>query len=155
MLVSARALLPRALKSSVPQTSFSLFRTISQTPADDDTHDDFKPKIKAQPSGSVDDQIKQDIGSHEVFIYMKGNPEAPQCGFSNMACRILDAYGVKYGSRNVLADPDIREGVKKFSQWPTIPQVYIKGEFVGGSDILMGMHQSGDLKKMLPVAKDE
>ena len=79
----------------------------------------------------------------------QGDPEAPQCGFSNMACRILDAYGVQYGSRNVLADPALRDGVKEFSDWPTIPQVFVKGEFVGGADILMSMHQSGELEKAL------
>jgi monothiol glutaredoxin len=71
------------------------------------------------------------------------------CGFSNMACRILDAYEVEYGSRDVLADPDVREGVKAFTHWPTIPQIFIGGEFVGGSDILMQMHQSGELQKQL------
>ena len=84
---------------------------------------------------------------------MQGDPEAPQCGFSNMACRILDAYGVVYGSRNVLADPALRDGVKEFSEWPTIPQVFVKGEFVGGADILMSMHQSGELEKALEGVK--
>ena len=78
---------------------------------------------------------------------MKGIPEAPMCGFSNMACRILDAYGVDYGSRNVLEDPELREGIQKFTHWPTIPQIFIKGEFVGGSDILMQMHQKGELEE--------
>lgn len=66
-----------------------------------------------------------------------------------MACRILDAYGVSYGSRNVLADPALREAIKEFSSWPTIPQCYVGGEFVGGADILMSMHQSGELEKVL------
>ena len=70
------------------------------------------------------------------------------CGFSNMACRVLDAYGLKYGSRDVLADPAVREGIKKFSGWPTIPQVFVKGDFIGGSDILMEMHKSGELEKL-------
>lgn len=71
------------------------------------------------------------------------------CGFSNMACRILDAYGLKYGSSNVLADAGVREGIKKFTDWPTIPQVFVKGEFVGGSDVLMEMHNSGELGKLV------
>jgi monothiol glutaredoxin len=75
------------------------------------------------------------------------------CGFSNMACRVLDAYGLAYGSRDVLSDPLVREGVKKFSGWPTIPQVYVKGEFVGGSDILMEMHKSGELEKLAEEVK--
>ena len=70
-----------------------------------------------------------------------------------MACRILDAYGVPFGSRNVLADPALREGVKAFSEWPTIPQVFVAGEFVGGADILMSMHQSGELAKELEKVK--
>ena len=79
----------------------------------------------------------------------QGEPEAPQCGFSNMVCRILDAYGVDYGSRNVLADPAIREGVKAFTGWPTIPQVFAKSEFLGGADILMAMHTAGELEAAL------
>jgi monothiol glutaredoxin len=113
-----------------------------------DTHDDFKPKYKGEPV-SVDELIKKDIAAHRVFVYMKGNPAGPMCGFSNQACRILDAYGVDYGSRDVLVDPALREGVKRFSQWPTIPQVFVDGEFVGGSDILMNMHQSGELTTLL------
>jgi monothiol glutaredoxin len=76
------------------------------------------------------------------------------CGFSNMACRVLDAYGLRYGSRDVLSDPAVREGVKKFSGWPTIPQVFVKGEFVGGSDILMEMHKSGELEKLAGEVKE-
>eukprot|EP00879_Flechtneria_rotunda_P004658 GHRR01004919.1.p1 GENE.GHRR01004919.1~~GHRR01004919.1.p1 ORF type:complete len:156 (+),score=42.53 GHRR01004919.1:169-636(+) len=114
----------------------------------EDTHDDFKPKYKTEPVSDADEQIKQDIGNNQVFIYMKGTPEAPQCGFSNMACRILDAYNFKYGSRNVLADQGVREGIKKFTGWPTIPQVFVKGEFVGGSDILMEMHKAGELEQL-------
>jgi monothiol glutaredoxin len=75
------------------------------------------------------------------------------CGFSNMACRVLDAYGLQYGSRDVIADPSVREGIKKFSGWPTIPQVFVNGEFVGGSDILMEMHKSGELEKLAEQVK--
>eukprot|EP00775_Hariotina_reticulata_P005021 gene5021-5262_t len=116
----------------------------------EDSHDDFKPHYKQEPvpEPDVDDQIKKDISSHQVFIYMKGTPDAPMCGFSNMACRILDAYDFKYGSRNVLADACVREGIKKFTGWPTIPQVFVKGEFIGGSDILMEMHKAGELATM-------
>ncbi|KAI8103099.1 hypothetical protein M9434_005884 [Picochlorum sp. BPE23] len=121
-----------------------------------DTHDDFKPKIKTDNvSGSVDDVIDADVTSHKVFLYMKGVPEAPMCGFSNMACRILDAHNIQYGSRDVLSDPELREGIKKYTSWPTIPQVFIGGEFVGGSDILLDMHQSGELKKALDALFSE
>ncbi|BDA49289.1 Monothiol glutaredoxin-S15, mitochondrial [Coccomyxa sp. Obi] len=159
MLASARALLAGPLTKRLPCSGYTVYRGITaRVPTEeDDIHDDFKPKFKAEAeprsAPSAVDQIKQDISSHDVFLYMKGVPEAPQCGFSNMACRILDAYGVEFGSRNVLADPAIREAIKEYSQWPTIPQVYIKGEFVGGSDILMGMHQSGELTEALEAIK--
>lgn len=118
--------------------------------ADDDTHDDFKPKVK-QPSSdeNVHDVIARDVAEHTVFVYMKGQPAAPMCGFSNMACRILDAYDVEYGSRDVLSDPVLREGIKSYTSWPTIPQIFIQGDFVGGSDILMEMHKSGELVEVL------
>eukprot|EP00798_Chlamydomonas_sp_ICE-L_P008758 gene8759-33622_t len=116
---------------------------------DGESHDDFKAKSDAVPSGDVNALLTEDVTKNPVFLYMKGVPTAPQCGFSNMACQILDAYGVKFGSRNVLEDQDVREGIKKFSNWPTIPQIYIGGEFVGGSDILLNLHNSGDLDKML------
>ncbi|GBF91650.1 hypothetical protein Rsub_03954 [Raphidocelis subcapitata] len=119
-----------------------------------DTHEDFKPKYKAEPASDVDDQIKKDIAGSKVFIYMKGTPDAPMCGFSNMACRILDAYGLKYGSSNVLADAGIREGIKKFTEWPTIPQVFVNGEFIGGSDVLMEMHNSGEMAKLVETLGD-
>ena len=98
----------------------------------DDTHDDFKPKIKNSGGKGIDEAISKDVSSHSIFIYMKGHPEAPMCGFSNMACRILDAYGVRYGSRDVLADPLLREGIKQYTSWPTIPQIFVQGEFIGG-----------------------
>ena len=117
---------------------------------EDDTHDDFKPKVK-QPSSdeNVHAMIARDVSEHTVFVYMKGQPAAPMCGFSNMACRILDAYDVKYGSRDVLSDPVLREGIKSYTSWPTIPQIFIQGDFVGGSDILMDMHKSGELVEIL------
>ncbi|KAK9830908.1 hypothetical protein WJX81_003466 [Elliptochloris bilobata] len=120
-------------------------------PQDDaDTHDDFKPKFQPEPrSADIADTIRADISQHKVFVYMKGSPEAPQCGFSNQVCRILDAYGVDYGSRNVLADPDLRSGIKDFSSWPTVPQVYVGGEFIGGADILWKMHEDGQLAQAL------
>ncbi|KAI7839922.1 hypothetical protein COHA_006316 [Chlorella ohadii] len=120
---------------------------------EDDSHDDFKPQVKAGAAAGVKDTIERDVAGHDVFIYMKGVPQAPMCGFSNMACAILNLYGVEYGSRNVLADPEVREGIKQFTHWPTIPQVFIKGEFVGGSDILHELHQKGELKKMLEGVK--
>merc|ERR1712032_1084953 len=119
-------------------------------PSDAGTHEDFAPQYK--PQGSVEkvsDVIEKDVKGSKIFVYMKGVPEAPQCGFSNMVCRILDAYGVEYGSRNVLEDMEVRQGVKDYTQWPTIPQIFVDGEFVGGCDILMEMHKSGELEEVL------
>ena len=134
-------------------TAVSLLRGYSNT-SDEGTHDDFKPQYKGEAPSSVAELVEKDVKGHDVFIYMKGIPEAPMCGFSNMACRILDAYDVEYGSRNVLEDPELREGIKKVTHWPTIPQIFIKGEFVGGSDILLQMHQKGELEKAFGKAEE-
>ena len=103
-------------------------------------------------SNPVFEQIKAFIESKPVVIYMKGSPDFPQCGFSANAVAILKQAGVKesdLGSVNVLEDPSIRQAIKEYSNWPTIPQVYIKGKFVGGSDILMDLYESGELKQLL------
>lgn len=128
-------------------------RTRSFASSADDTHDDFKPKVNSANAGDIKDVIEGDVKANEVLIYMKGSPSAPQCGFSNMACRILDHHGVDYASRNVLASDELRNGIKEFSAWPTIPQLYVKGEFVGGSDIMMNMHQSGELADLFKDVK--
>ncbi len=93
--------------------------------------------------------IKSDIESNPIFLYMKGTPESPMCGFSAQVVQVLKAYGVSYGARNVLEDWDIREGIKKFANWPTIPQLYIKGKFIGGCDIVSEMHRKGELAELL------
>jgi len=94
--------------------------------------------------------IKQQVTSHPVALYMKGTPQFPQCGFSATVVQILYACGVKdFFSVNVLEEPEIRQGIKEFANWPTIPQLYVNGEFVGGSDILREMYQSGELQKLL------
>jgi monothiol glutaredoxin len=117
--------------------------------AGEETHDDFKPKHKAPTEGDAASMIQSDISTNSVFLYMKGTPDAPMCGFSRMACAILNAYGVKFGTRNVLSDEDLRDGVKKFTGWPTIPQVFFEGEFVGGCDILKSLHENGELEKLV------
>jgi monothiol glutaredoxin len=94
-------------------------------------------------------QIQDYITENAVVLYMKGTPEAPQCGFSATVVQILTHLEVPFKTINVLADPNIREGIKKFSNWPTIPQLYIKGEFVGGCDIVKEMYQSGELQALL------
>lgn len=93
--------------------------------------------------------IKSDIDNNPVFLFMKGTPESPMCGFSAQVVQVLKSYGVKYGSRNVLENWDLREGIKKFANWPTIPQLYVKGKFVGGCDIVSEMHRKGELSQVL------
>jgi monothiol glutaredoxin len=93
--------------------------------------------------------IKQTVTSNDVVLYMKGNPKFPQCGFSNMATQILDACNAKYVTVDVLQDQAVREGIKQYAQWPTIPQLYVKGEFIGGSDIMRAMYDSGELQTLL------
>ena len=106
----------------------------------------------ARPEGSVHDFIDGMVKSNKLFLFMKGSPSSPQCGFSANAAGILQSYGVEIPHFDVLSDPDVRQGIKEYSDWPTIPQLYIGGEFVGGSDILTELHQSGELKGMLQKA---
>ena len=98
-------------------------------------------------------KIKQTVTANNVVLYMKGNPKFPQCGFSNMATQILDACQAQYTAVDVLQDQEIREGIKQYANWPTIPQLYIKGEFVGGSDIMRAMYESGELQTLIDGAK--
>lgn len=95
------------------------------------------------------EQIKQDISENDVVLYMKGTRKIPQCGFSSVVVTILERLGVDFLDRNVLADPELREQIKAFSEWPTIPQLYIKGEFIGGCDIAREMYESGELQALL------
>ncbi|SER67074.1 monothiol glutaredoxin [Nitrosomonas sp. Nm51] len=98
---------------------------------------------------SVEDTIEQQVKNNPVVLYMKGSPEQPQCGFSANAVNILNACGVKdLFTVDVLQDPEIRQGIKDYSEWPTIPQLYVGGEFIGGSDILTEMYQNGELQKL-------
>ena len=98
---------------------------------------------------NVFDRIQGEITEHPVMLYMKGNAMFPQCGFSARVVQILTHMGVPFKTANVLEDEELREGIKQFSQWPTIPQLYVKGEFVGGCDIVTEMFQSGELQSML------
>ncbi len=99
---------------------------------------------------SIEETIKQQVTAHSVVLYMKGTLQQPQCGFSANAANILGACGVNdVLAVDVLADPEIRQGIKDFSSWPTIPQLYVKGEFVGGSDIITEMYQDGSLQQLL------
>jgi monothiol glutaredoxin len=103
---------------------------------------------------SIQDKIREQVTGNPVVLYMKGTPDFPQCGFSANAVRILSACGIdRPYTVNVLEDPAIRQGIKEYASWPTIPQLYVNGEFVGGSDILTEMYQSGELHKLLDPLK--
>ena len=98
---------------------------------------------------SVHESIRQAVETYDVVLFMKGTPDFPQCGFSSRAVAILERLGVGYASYNVLENAELREGIKQFSNWPTIPQLYVKGEFIGGSDIMMEMFESGELQQLM------
>jgi monothiol glutaredoxin len=100
-------------------------------------------------SNSVSQRIAAIVGGDDVVLFMKGVPAAPQCGFSSAVVQVLSQLGVPFSSIDVLADMEIREGIKAFSSWPTIPQLYVKGEFLGGADIVREMYQSGELRALL------
>lgn len=101
---------------------------------------------------STSERIAKIIADTPVVLFMKGVPAAPQCGFSASVVKVLEALGVPFEGVNVLADPFLREGIKEFSDWPTVPQLYVKGEFVGGSDIVREMYQSGELQALVAPA---
>ncbi len=109
------------------------------------------PKTRAD-GGDALSEIEKVVNDHEIVIYMKGIPQQPMCGFSARAAAILASYGKPFQAVDVLQDPAIRQGIKEFSNWPTIPQVYIDGEFVGGSDILMEMHENNELAPLIDEA---
>jgi len=100
-------------------------------------------------SNPVFERIQQDIDGNEVVLFMKGTPVFPQCGFSAAVVQVMSHLGVRFKGINVLDDPGLRQGIKDFSSWPTIPQLYVKGEFVGGCDIIREMFQSGELQELL------
>lgn len=102
---------------------------------------------------SVQERIRQQVTSHSIVLYMKGTPQAPQCGFSGATVQILQTCDVQdFTAVNVLADPEIRDGIKAYSNWPTVPQLYIKGEFVGGADIVREMYSQGELQQLIDSA---
>jgi len=106
-------------------------------------------------SNPIHERIEQMVASYPIILFMKGTPDAPQCGFSSRVAMVLKDHGKPFASFDVLSDPDIRQGIKDYAQWPTIPQLYIKGEFVGGSDIVSEMYISGELQTMLNEAAAE
>ncbi|MBE9028332.1 Grx4 family monothiol glutaredoxin [filamentous cyanobacterium LEGE 11480] len=103
-------------------------------------------------TSEVKARIDQLVKDNKIMVFMKGNKLMPQCGFSNNVVQIMNVLGVPFETFDVLADPDVRQGIKDYSNWPTIPQVYLNGEFLGGSDILIEMYQSGELQQTVEVA---
>ena len=101
---------------------------------------------------NVTNRINDLINSNQIMVFMKGTKLMPQCGFSNNVVQILNSLGMSFETFDVLSDEEIRQGIKEYSNWPTIPQVYVKGEFIGGSDILIEMYNSGELKEKLEIA---
>src|SRR5467141_830029 len=100
-------------------------------------------------SDSVQEHIEREISEHAVVLFMKGTPVFPQCGFSSLVVQVLSRLGVKFKGVDVLNDPALRQGIKAFSDWPTVPQLYVKGEFVGGCDIIREMYETGELAALL------
>ena len=98
---------------------------------------------------SVQEQLKEVIESNEVVLFMKGSPDFPQCGFSGRTSQILKACDAPFASVDVLADDTVRQGIKEYSKWPTVPQLYVRGEFIGGCDIMTELYESGELQKIL------
>jgi len=129
-------------------------RTFSKV-SGDGSHSDFAPQSKVQLGEGVEEFIDNAVKEHDVLLFMKGTPEAPRCGFSAQVVQVLQQEGIDFSSADVLASDEVREGIKKYSDWPTIPQLYVNGEFVGGCDILVEMHQSGELAKILESIKSK
>ncbi|NNF50805.1 MAG: Grx4 family monothiol glutaredoxin [Gammaproteobacteria bacterium] len=98
---------------------------------------------------NINEKIESQLSEHAVMLYMKGSPDFPQCGFSAQAVAALRACGAEFGHTNILEDPELREGLKKYANWPTYPQLYVNGELIGGSDIVIEMYNSGELKTLL------
>ena len=116
----------------------NIFKVVGQEQAD---------SAPPAQSGDVMERITEDIGSNRILIYMKGTPDFPQCGFSAATIEAFNSLGVPYQTRDVLQDPELRQAIKEFSNWPTIPQIYIGGKFLGGCDIVTEMHANGELSE--------
>lgn len=101
---------------------------------------------------NTQDKIRQQLGASRIVLYMKGTPQLPQCGFSAKAAQLLSACGARYDSYDVLSDPELRQGLKEHSNWPTFPQLYVNGELVGGCDIMTELYQKGELQKLVTEA---
>lgn len=151
------AAFPAAQSTAIASGCFyrSATRYSTTVPHDPDTHEDFRPTSKLEGSGlSLKEIVEQDVNKNSVMIYMKGVPDLPLCGFSSLAVRVMKEYSVPISARNILEDPELKNAVKAFSNWPTFPQIFINGEFIGGSDIILNMHQTGELREKLKDISD-
>mmetsp|Transcript_15216 Transcript_15216/g.17231 ORF Transcript_15216/g.17231 Transcript_15216/m.17231 type:complete len:195 (-) Transcript_15216:1811-2395(-) len=157
----------RPIESSIGASSFSPFlpsscisvREFSGRVNSDGSDSDFAPESKVdkttEDQDGMQEFLKNAVANHDVLLFMKGSPEAPQCGFSSKVSQILKAEQIDFSSADVLSSIEVREGVKKFSDWPTIPQLYVQGEFVGGCDIVTDMYESGELTELLQPIKEK
>ena len=128
--------------------------------SDEGSDADFQSTSKVSKASENDNELhdflKNAVESHEVLLFMKGSPNAPQCGFSARVSQILKKHQVDFSSADVLSSPEVREGIKKFSEWPTIPQLYVNGEFIGGCDIVSDMDDNGELEDLLkPISEKQ
>ncbi|EDW62820.1 uncharacterized monothiol glutaredoxin ycf64-like [Drosophila virilis] len=128
-----------------PSYASNLATTVRTVPALTATRRWYSADAAAPPAALDKDTLEKLVRTNKVVVFMKGNPQAPRCGFSNAVVQIMRMHGVPYDAHDVLENEALRQGVKDYTDWPTIPQVFINGEFVGGCDILMQMHQNGDL----------
>ena len=124
-------------------------RDLPPRPAPSRSWEEEEEELSPRGERSVKEYLDEIIAEHDIVLFMKGSPQAPQCGFSANAAGILASFGRDFHHVNVLIDPELRSGIKDYSDWPTIPQIYIGGEFVGGSDILREMHGNGELAEMI------
>lgn len=156
--VESMAFLPTPTRSSMMGGGWDHPPTVCwfSSSSDSGSHNDFAPKKKAVDGEEAAlAMIKDHVENNHVMLYMKGNPAQPMCGFSATVVGILQKEGVDFSSVNVLDYPAIRDGVKKYADWPTIPQLYVNGEFVGGCDIITSMHEAGELKELLAEEKKQ
>jgi monothiol glutaredoxin len=145
------ALLSASWAFSVPDVSFGLVRKnelLGSSPTKLSMSTDEAEFVQETPA-QTKLRLQEMVDQHPVLLFMKGSKVFPQCGFSNTATQILQSFNIEYHTVDVLADESIRQGVKQFSNWPTIPQLYVAGEFIGGSDIMIEMYQSGELGEMI------
>ena len=146
--VAALAAMTASAFAPRPSSSVSVARSTNEF-----RMSDFSQDFLEEASGGTQERIQTLVDENPVLLFMKGSRLFPQCGFSNTAVQILESFGIDFHTVDVLADEAIRSGVKDFSQWPTIPQLYVCGEFIGGSDIMIELYQTGELGEMIEKAK--